>query len=116
MSAVATPSPSTIHRGLRRLLVGGRRVIWIAGWPARTALLGVIAAYRATLSGVLGGHCRFEPSCSLYAAQAIRARGAVVGSGLAVWRIVRCNPFARGGADPAPSRRTYDNLIQGKSA
>jgi putative membrane protein insertion efficiency factor len=78
------------------------------------ALLGLIAAYRATLSGLLGGHCRFDPSCSQYAAQAIRARGALVGSGLALWRIVRCNPFARGGSDPAPAGRSYDSLIQGK--
>lgn len=99
-----------------RTLHGARRVLWIAGWPVRTALLGLIAAYRATLSGVMGGHCRFEPSCSAYAAQAIRARGAFVGSGLAIWRIVRCNPFARGGADPAPVAREYDSVIQRKTA
>ena len=108
--------PSTTSRASRGLVAAARRALWVAGWPPRMVLLGLIAAYRATLSGVLGGHCRFEPSCSLYAAQAIRARGAVVGSGLAMWRIVRCNPFARGGSDPAPAPRSYDNLIQGKPA
>ena len=99
--------PSTTSRASRGLVVAARRALWVAGWPPRMVLLGLIAAYRATL---------FEPSCSLYAAQAIRARGAVVGSGLAMWRIVRCNPFARGGSDPAPAPRSYDNLIQGKPA
>ena len=111
---VASRQPSTTARAPHALGVAGRRVQRVVGWPARMALLGLIAAYRATLSGLLGGHCRFDPSCSQYAAQAIRARGALVGSGLALWRIVRCNPFARGGSDPAPARRSYDSLIQRK--
>ena len=59
-------------------------------------------AYRATLSGWLGGQCRFYPSCSAYAEQAIRTRGAVIGSALAVWRVLRCNPFGRGGVEHVP--------------
>jgi len=98
------------------MVAGIRRGLWVVGWPVRMLLLAVIAVYRATLSGVLGGHCRFEPSCSVYAAQAIRARGAAVGGGLALWRIARCNPFARGGSDPPPIRPTYENVIQGKPA
>jgi putative membrane protein insertion efficiency factor len=79
-------------------------------------LLGLIFAYRATLSGVLGGQCRFEPSCSAYAADAVRARGAFVGTGFAIWRVARCNPFGRGGHDPAPAPRgEYEAVIQGSA-
>jgi putative membrane protein insertion efficiency factor len=59
----------------------------------------------------MGGQCRFAPSCSHYAEDAIRARGAVVGGALAVWRILRCNPFGKGGIDRAPSA-TYDDVTQ----
>jgi uncharacterized protein len=111
--APATAEPSTHHRASAGV---ARAALRIAGWPARTALLGLIRAYRATLSGLLGGQCRFEPTCSAYAAQSIRARGALVGSGLAVWRVLRCNPFARGGADPAPGRHEYDGDIQENAA
>ena len=91
-------------------------VFRVVGWPARMALLGMIRAYQATLSGVLGGQCRFDPTCSTYAAQAIRSRGAVVGSGLAVWRVARCNPFSRGGSDPAPAAPVYDDITQERTA
>ncbi len=50
--------------------------------------------------------CRFRPTCSVYAVEAIREWGPVAGLGLAVWRILRCNPFSKGGDDPVPHRRT----------
>ncbi|MBI3647166.1 MAG: membrane protein insertion efficiency factor YidD [Actinobacteria bacterium] len=81
------------------------------GAPARAVLVGLIHLYRLTLSGVLGGQCRFSPTCSIYAEEAIRARGAFVGSALAAWRVLRCNPFGRPGVDPAPDARAYDDLI-----
>lgn len=49
-----------------------------------------------------GRHCRFEPSCARYALDAVRLRGPVVGPGLAVWRVCRCNPWNDGGHDPVP--------------
>jgi len=73
--------------------------MWGAGAPARAVLLGGIRLYRVTLSPLLGSQCRFYPSCSRYAEEAIATRGAVVGSALAVWRIVRCNPFGKGGVE-----------------
>lgn len=91
-----------------------RRALWLAGAPARWALIISIRLYRATLAGWLGGQCRFFPSCSHYAEEAIRARGALVGTGLAVWRVLRCNPFGAGGIDRAPApaaRRTYEVVI-----
>jgi uncharacterized protein len=75
---------------------------WL-GLPARAALVGGIRLYRVTVGGLLGGQCRFHPSCSHYAEAAIRARGALAGSVFAFWRIARCQPFGRGGLDPAPA-------------
>jgi putative membrane protein insertion efficiency factor len=90
------------------------RIAWRAGAPARLALLGLIRLYRVTLSGWLGGQCRFYPTCSRYAEDAIRLHGAVRGMLMAAWRIARCGPFTRGGVDrvPAPRHVTeYDAVI-----
>ena len=62
----------------------------------------LIRAYQLLLSPILGGHCRFTPSCSNYAAEAIRRHGALRGSWLAIKRIGRCHPFCDGGYDPVP--------------
>ncbi|HEX5937920.1 MAG TPA: membrane protein insertion efficiency factor YidD [Actinomycetota bacterium] len=98
----------------------GREFGWTLGAPARTLLLGAIGLYRATLSGWLGGQCRFHPSCSHYAEGAIRIHGAVKGTILATWRILRCNPFGRGGLDPVPPggtrKRSYEVVIQHPTA
>ena len=75
------------------------RIAWKAGAPARLALLGLIRVYRVTLSGWLGGQCRFYPTCSHYAEDAIRMHGALRGTLMAAWRIARCGPFTRGGVD-----------------
>lgn len=82
-----------------------RRILWAAGLPARTALIAAIKLYRLALSGLLGGQCRFYPSCSVYAEKAVRCRGAVVGATLATWRVLRCNPFGKGGAEPVPMKQ-----------
>ena len=60
---------------------GPRRALWVVGAPARALLIGVIRLYRATLSGWLGGQCRFYPTCSHYAEAAIRTHGATEGLG-----------------------------------
>ncbi len=65
-------------------------------------LVGVITFYRYTLSAFLGRHCRFLPTCSEYASDAIRQHGAWRGSILAVGRILRCNPWGGEGFDPVP--------------
>jgi putative membrane protein insertion efficiency factor len=88
-----------------------RRAVWICGIPARLALIGLVRLYRVTLSGIAGGQCRYLPSCSHYAEEAIRTRGAVAGSLLAVRRIARCHPWARGGEDPVPARGLHDDII-----
>ena len=97
----------------------GRGAVRAAGAPARLLLIGLIRVYRLTLSGLLGGQCRFYPSCSSYALDAIRLHGATRGTLLAMWRIARCGPFTDGGVDPVPPPReppaarapTYDGVI-----
>jgi putative membrane protein insertion efficiency factor len=68
-------------------------------------LIFLVRAYRATLSPWLGGACRFEPSCSAYALEALRRYGAARGSWMAARRVLRCHPFHEGGADPVPEAR-----------
>ena len=67
-------------------------------------LIAFIRVYQYTLSPLLGPRCRYYPSCSNYAVDALREHGAVRGLGLATWRILRCNPFSNGGYDPVPPR------------
>lgn len=69
---------------------------------AARALLLLVEAYRVALSPLLGGHCRFWPSCSVYAQEAIRKHGARRGAVLAGRRLLRCHPFRAGGLDPVP--------------
>ncbi len=68
----------------------------------RSVLTLFIRGYRYTISPFLGPNCRFYPSCSCYAEQAIEAHGALRGSYLAARRILRCHPFNPGGYDPVP--------------
>ena len=97
-----------------------RRIAWAIGTPVRLLLLGMIGLYRATLSGWLGGQCRFYPTCSRYAEEAIRTHGALRGTLMASWRIARCGPFTAGGVDHVPPRRpgrgVYDTAIHTENA
>lgn len=72
-------------------------------------LLGFIRGYQKWISPAKQPCCRFEPTCSNYAVQAIERFGVVKGSFLALYRILRCNPFCRGGYDPVPEKR--DGLL-----
>lgn len=73
---------------------------------ARLAIAAV-RAYQLVLSPLVGGACRFEPSCSAYALEAIERHGAARGLWLALRRISRCHPFARPGFDPVPPRMDH---------
>jgi putative membrane protein insertion efficiency factor len=68
-------------------------------------LLLALRFYKRALSPVVGPCCRFEPSCSAYAEEAIHTHGVLRGLGLTVWRLLRCQPFARAGLDPVPPPR-----------
>lgn len=69
-------------------------------------VLAVIGSYRRRLSPLLGARCRYEPSCSAYAQEAIERFGLIRGTLLAAWRLMRCNPLSHGGFDPVRSRFT----------
>lgn len=62
----------------------------------------LLRVYHILISPLLGPHCRFEPSCSRYAAEALDRFGLVRGAALSVWRVVRCHPWSAGGHDPVP--------------
>ena len=67
-------------------------------------LFKLIKLYQLTLSPFLGNCCRFYPSCSHYAADAIKAHGPLKGTLLALWRILRCAPWSKGGYDPVSKK------------
>ncbi|HEX6019023.1 MAG TPA: membrane protein insertion efficiency factor YidD [Burkholderiaceae bacterium] len=71
--------------------------------PCR-ALIGLVLAYRFALRPWLGNACRFEPTCSAYALQALRRHGALAGGALAGARLLRCHPWCQGGCDPVPQQ------------
>lgn len=71
----------------------------------RLLLIVLVRLYQWTLRPFIGAHCRFEPSCSHYAIEAIGRHGAVRGTALASARVLRCNPWNSGGFDPVPDRR-----------
>ncbi len=87
------------HPGVQRSVVQGP-VVWLMLVPLRL--------YRRWVSPALGQHCRFAPSCSAYAVEALQRHGAVRGLWLATRRLVRCHPWNPGGHDPVPTapRRT----------
>ena len=72
----------------------------------RAALIGLVRLYRLLLSPWLGSACRFSPSCSVYAIEALERHGAAKGSLLTAGRLLRCHPYCQGGHDPVPETFT----------
>ncbi|MCR5601939.1 MAG: membrane protein insertion efficiency factor YidD [Ruminococcus sp.] len=70
-------------------------------------VLGLIKFYRKFISPLFPPKCKYYPTCSTYALEAVRRFGAVRGTALAVWRILRCNPWSLGGIDPVPDKFTF---------
>jgi putative membrane protein insertion efficiency factor len=66
--------------------------------------IALIRLYRSFLSPILGPSCKYYPSCSSYALEAFRTHNFLYASWLTLWRILRCNPFSRGGYDPVPQK------------
>ncbi len=84
-----------------------RRVLLaIAKDPLRYPLIGFLRAYRLLISPLYGQVCRYHPSCSAYALEAVTVHGSLKGTWLAARRLGRCHPWAAGGYDPVPRPRT----------
>lgn len=78
----------------------------------RAALIALIRGYQKFISPHLGDNCRFYPTCSAYAIEALRVHGVCKGVLLAGWRILRCNPFGKGGVDPVPPKGQWKNTAE----
>ena len=78
--------------------------------PAYVAIV-LVYVYRFTLSPLVGGSCKYHPSCSRYAIDALRRYGAVRGSILAGWRLLRCNPWSHGGVDRVEDQRVFKRAV-----
>jgi putative membrane protein insertion efficiency factor len=89
-----------------------RALLWAIGAPARLLLVALLSGYRLLVGPLTGGRCRFHPSCSAYALEAVRVHGALKGATLSTWRVLRCSPFTAGGLDPVPPRgHVFDGVI-----
>ena len=73
----------------------------------RRAVVAPIEVYRRVVSPLLPARCKYEPTCSAYAAQSIREFGILRGLVLAAWRLLRCNPWSHGGHDPVEHQRLF---------
>lgn len=80
---------------------------------AINALLALVWLYRRLVSPALPRRCKYEPTCSAYAVDAIKKLGVVRGSIVAAWRLLRCNPLSHGGHDPLESRRLFRDRAAG---
>jgi putative membrane protein insertion efficiency factor len=79
----------------------GKRLGSLLAWP----LIALVSVYRYAVSPLLGTHCRFRPSCSVYAREALLRYGAFRGSWLAARRVARCHPWGGSGHDPLPGEQ-----------
>jgi putative membrane protein insertion efficiency factor len=84
-----------------------RSVAGVLRNPAKALFIGLIRFYQVVLSPGIPSRCKYHPSCSQYALEAVREYGAVRGFILAVWRVLRCNPFSYGGYDPVSGQRLF---------
>lgn len=109
IAGALTGASGTCRRraGALRSTGGGRRTMttagrsWSTSWPARLASW-PIRAYRLLFSPWVGASCRFYPTCSMYALQALDRHGLLRGGALSLWRLLRCHPWCNGGLDPVP--------------
>lgn len=100
MNQAAGPEPGHIQAGAD---AQERSFSWSSPWHGPgLALIGLLRAYKRFLSPLLPPSCRFTPTCAEYAIEAISKHGIFKGSLLTCWRLLRCNPFCRGGYDPVP--------------
>ncbi len=96
MSATRPVSPQARRPAAHALSAGAAAL----RRPAPYVGIALVWAYRASLGALFPTTCKYHPSCSQYAIDALRGKGLVRGSALAGWRLLRCNPWSRGGFDP----------------
>lgn len=77
----------------------------------KRVLIAVLRFYKRNISPLLPNACIYTPTCSEYAMEAIRVHGVFKGTGLAIWRLLRCNPFMKGGYDPVPEPKKRKESI-----
>ena len=77
----------------------------------KRALIAILRFYKRHISPLLPDACIYTPTCSEYAMEAIQKHGVIKGTGLAIWRVLRCNPFAKGGYDPVPEPKNHKESI-----
>jgi len=94
---------SALRRKPRSNSAAARAFSALSGLPRR-ALVALVLAYRFALKPWLGNACRFEPSCSAYALEALQRHGAAAGAALSGARLLRCHPWCQGGLDPVPQQ------------
>ena len=96
-------------RGLHvpSLRSGAMKLLELAWCFPRYGAIALIGMYRWTVSPLLGNRCKYHPSCSRYALDALREYGFLKGAILAGWRLLRCNPWSRGGVDYAEGQRLF---------
>lgn len=75
-------------------------------------LIGFVKMWRALISPLYGQVCKYYPSCSEYGLEALQVHGAIKGSGLVIWRLLRCNPWSHGGVDPVPGSQLERRIEQ----
>ena len=76
-------------------------------WLARRVLLAPVALYQRVISPAIPARCKYHPTCSRYAVEAVREFGILRGVVLAAWRVLRCNPLSHGGFDPVSAQRIF---------
>ena len=82
----------------------------------KTLVQWLLEAYKRVVSPLLPHACRFQPTCAEYAAQAIAHQGIVRGGALTLWRVLRCQPFARAGYDPVPPADCNDHTLASRTS
>ncbi len=92
---------------------GGRAQPSAASRYARAVLVAPLVAYQRLISPALPRRCKYEPTCSRYAIEAIREFGILRGLVLACWRLLRCNPWSHGGYDPVAAQRVFARAESG---
>lgn len=113
----ARPRPARTTRALRARVVGGldrlprwaRCALLILWRTPQYVLIALISVWRLVVSPLYGPTCKYYPSCSAYGLEAVRRHGAVRGTGLTIWRLLRCNPWSAGGIDDVPLARHPDD-------